>query len=81
MDLGKLVGAATAPVNLIIAATIAISFLIGKQGALYAKFLLILEQHKKKPEDPVTSDKLYHQFGASTPRVFGSLIGPKAHLP
>lgn len=69
LDLGKLVGAATAPVNLIIAATIAISFLIAKQGALFAKFLLILEQYKKQPEDRVTSDKLYHQLGIYAKRL------------
>ena len=69
MDLGKLVGAATAPVNLIIAATIAISFLIAKQGALFAKFLLILEQYKKQPEDRVRSDKLYHQLGVYAMRL------------
>jgi hypothetical protein len=59
MDIGKMVGAATAPVNLIIAAAIAISFLVGKQAALAAKFEAISQ---KFGEEPDQKQKLQEQL-------------------
>ena len=69
LDLGKLVGAATAPVNLIIAASIAISFQIAKQGAVSEKYRLVLDQYKQTSDDHSTSHKLFHQLRIFTRRL------------
>ena len=69
LDLGKLVGRAAAPVNLIIAASIAISFQIGKQGMLFEKYRLILEKYEKQADGHTKSDKLFHQLGIYARRL------------
>jgi hypothetical protein len=52
LDVGKIVGAATAPVNLIIAAAIAISFLLGKQAELSTKVEMRIRQIAEDPGKP-----------------------------